>query len=221
MGDTIKIRSITQVTHDVKCFRTGKPPGFHFTSGQATDVAINQPGYEDQVRPFTFTCLDDDNYLEFTIKRYKERHGVTDRLHQLQPGDELVIGDAWGAIEYKGPGYFIAGGAGITPFISILRKLHKEKQLHGNTLFFSNKTAADIIYEQEISTMLGEQAVYLLTRETKPGYRSGHIDQQFILENIHDFNRQFYVCGPDKMVQDMVAALGEAGAATSALVFEK
>jgi len=221
MGHIIKIQSITQVTHDVKCFRTSKPIGFHFASGQATDLAINQPGYEEQVRPFTFTCLDEDNYLEFTIKRYEERHGITDRLHQLKLGDELLISDAWGAIEYKGPGYFIAGGAGITPFISILRKLSKEKQLAGNTLFFSNKTTADIIYETEISAMLHERAVYLLTRENRPGYKSGHIDKQFIQQHIRDFNRHFYVCGPDKMVQDMVAVLGKAGAATDALVFEK
>jgi ferredoxin-NADP reductase len=221
MSHTINIQSVTQVTHDVKCFRTSKPTGFHFVSGQATDLAINQPGFEEQVRPFTFTCLDSDKYLEFTIKRYADRHGITDRLHQLKTGDELLISDAWGAIEYKGPGYFIAGGAGITPFISILRKLHQEKQLAGNTLFFSNKTAADIIYGQEISNMLGERAVYVLTRENKPGYKSGHIDKSFIQQQVHDFKCHFYVCGPDKMVQDIVALLGETGAATDALVFEK
>jgi ferredoxin-NADP reductase len=221
MGHTVKIQSIAQVTHDVKCFRTSKPASFHFIPGQATDLAIKQPGFEEQLRPFTFTCLDSDEYLEFTIKRYADRHGVTDRLHQLKQGDELLISDAWGAIEYKGSGYFIAGGAGITPFVSILRKLHKEKQLTDNTLFFSNKTEADIIYRQEISEMLGERAVYLLTRENKPGYKNAHIDKQFIQQNIHDFNRHFYVCGPDKMVQDMVAVLGETGAATDALVFEK
>jgi ferredoxin-NADP reductase len=221
MGHTVTIQSIQQVTHDVKCFRTDKPAGFHFEPGQATDLAIQQPGLEEQLRPFTFTCLDSDEYLEFTIKRYADRHGVTDRLHQLKPGDKLIISDAWGAIEYKGPGYFIAGGAGITPFISILRKLYKEKKSDNNILFFSNKTAADIIYEQEISTMLGQGAVYLLTRENKPGYRSGHIGKAFILENIPDFSRHFYICGPDKMVQDITAVLGEAGAVASALVFEQ
>jgi predicted ferric reductase len=59
----------------------------------------------------------------------------TEQLRCLQSGDEMIIEDAWGAIEYKGPGYFIAGGAGITPFVAILRSLFNENKLAGNTLF--------------------------------------------------------------------------------------
>ena len=117
MKNIVSILSIQQITHDVKCFRIEKPAGYQFIPGQATDVAINKPGMEDQKRPFTFTALNEEPYLEFTIKRYKDHHGVTDQLHQLDVGDQIIIEDAWGAIEYKGPGYFIAGGAGITPFI--------------------------------------------------------------------------------------------------------
>jgi predicted ferric reductase len=43
-------------------------------------------------------------------------------LGKLKHGDELII-RVWGAIEYKGEGVFIAGGAGVTPFIAILRQL--------------------------------------------------------------------------------------------------
>jgi predicted ferric reductase len=43
------------------------------------------------------------------------------RIRKLKHGDELIIRDVWGAIEYKGEGVFIAGGAGVTPFIAILR----------------------------------------------------------------------------------------------------
>jgi ferredoxin-NADP reductase len=221
MKDIVRSLSIERVTHDVKCFRMEKPPGYHFTPGQATDVSINKPGFEEQTRPFTFTALNREPYLEFTIKRYEDRHGVTDQLHQLQPGDELIIRDVWGAIEYKGPGYFIAGGAGITPFISILRSLYAENKIGGNTLFFSNKTAADIIYEQELLHMLGSQAVFVLTRESKEGYRKGYIDREFIERNISDLQKHFYVCGPDKMVQDITDLLGKAGADTDSLVFEK
>jgi predicted ferric reductase len=42
------------------------------------------------------------------------------RIRKLKHGDELIIRDVWGAIEYKGEGVFIAGGAGVTPFIAIL-----------------------------------------------------------------------------------------------------
>jgi len=221
MEPIVKILSIIPVTHDVKSFRIEKPAGFRFVPGQATDVSIDKPGMEEEKRPFTFTCLNEDPYLEFTIKRYPDHHGVTDQIHQLVVGDSLIIRDAWGAIEYKGPGYFIAGGAGITPFLSILRQLHKENQLSGNTLFFSNKTSADIIYEQELAGMLGSEAVFLLSKENKPGYRSERIDEGFLRKYISDFSRHFYICGPDAMILELSGILTKLGAQPDAVVFEK
>lgn len=221
MKKFVRILAIEQVTHDVKCFKIEKPDGYQFISGQATDVAINKPGYEDQKRPFTFTSLNEDPYLEFTIKRYVERHAVTDEIHYLEVGDEFIIEEPWGAIEYKGPGYFFAGGAGITPFISILRKLHKENASAGNVLFCSDKTGDDVIYEPELIKILGDNAHFILTQQPKDGYKSGYINEAFIKENVTDISKHFYVCGPDKMVLDIVTLLQQRGAATDTVVFEK
>src|SRR5438552_3015611 len=102
MRHIVKIQEIKQVTHNVRCFRYDKPDGYTFVPGQATEVSINKPGWEKEKRPFTFTCLNEDPYLEFTIKRYADHDGVTNQLHQLSAGDELIIRDVWGAIEYKG-----------------------------------------------------------------------------------------------------------------------
>jgi glycine betaine catabolism B len=217
----VRILDIIQVTHDVKCFRIEKPAGYIFTPGKATDVSINKKGMVEERRPFTFTCLVEEAYLEFTIKRYPDHHGVTDLLHQLNPGDELIIEDAWGAIEYKGPGYFIAGGAGITPFIGILRALHKENRVADNTLFFSNKSSADIICEKELSQILQKRAVFILSRENKEGYKFGKINEKFIEEYVTDFSKYFYVCGPDLMVQEIVATLKKMGANPDTVVFEQ
>jgi ferredoxin-NADP reductase len=217
----VKIIHIHQVTHNVKCFRLEKPAGYEYLPGHATDVSINKPGLEEEIRPFTFTCLTREPYLEFTIKRYPDHHGVTDKLHQLSTGDELIIGDSWGAIEYKEPGYFIAGGAGITPFIAILRTLFDKKKTAGNKLFFSNKTAEDIIYKEELLKILGENVVFVLTKEKNARYINARINEKFIKEQISDFSRHFYVCGPDPMVAELVAGIQNAGASPDALVFEK
>ncbi len=221
MEKIVKILSVKEVTHDVKRFRLEKPLGYEFIPGQATDVSINTAEMRAELRPFTFTCLQDDTFLEFTIKRYPDHHGVTDKLHQLKAGDELIIRDVWGAIEYKGPGYFIAGGAGITPFLAILRDLQKKKMLEGNTLFFSNKTAADIIEETELKTMLGNNAVFILTKEKKQGYTDGHIDKAFLQNNIKDIQAHFYICGPDPMIASVNKDLTDLGAKADAVVFEK
>ena len=221
MRSIVKILNIRQVTHDVKCFQLEKPAGYTFEPGHATDVSINQPGFEEETRPFTFTSLVSAPYLEFTIKRYEDHHGVTDRLHRLIPGDELIIRDSWGAIEYKSPGYFIAGGAGITPFIAILRSLYEADKMGGNKLFFSNKRESDIIYEEELVKMLGHDVHFILTKENAGRYPFGRIDDAFLKDHIRDFKKVFYVCGPDKMVIDLTIALQKAGAETDALVFEK
>ncbi len=221
MKHIVRILEIKPVTHDVKCFRVQKPAGFQFIPGQATDLSINKPGFEEETRPFTFTSLNTDPYLEFTIKRYRDHHGVTDQLHQLLTGEELMISDSWGAISYKGPGYFIAGGAGITPFISILRSLYKEQKIGANTVFFSNKTAADIIYADELVKILGSHAVFTLTRAETSGFENSRIDEKFLKRHVIDFGLQFYVCGPDSMVAEITETLQKMGASADALVFEK
>jgi len=220
MEHIVKILEINQVTHDVKEFVTEKPEGFSFTPGQATVVSINKEGLKEEKRPFTFTSLHEDENLEFTIKIYSDVHGVTDAMDDLREGDELIINGPWGAIQYKGPGYFIAGGAGITPFIAILRKLKKEDRVDGNVLFFSNKTKKDIILEDELKDILGENAIFTLTREEYPGYHHGRIDEQFLKTHIDDFSKHFYVCGTPEMTREINRTLEKMGASSDSIVFE-
>ena len=215
------ILDITPVTHDVNRYRLEKPEGYRFHPGQATDVSINKTKWREEKRPFTFTCLNDDPFLEFTIKSYRDHDGVTKELGNLHPGDELIIRDVWGAIEYKGAGYFIAGGAGITPFIAILRQLHKDRKLDDNKLFFSNKTSRDIILKDEFATMMGEHAKFVITNEPDSLYYNGYINEEFLRKEVTDFSRNFYLCGPPKMVEALTETLQKLGASTDSVVFEK
>lgn len=217
----VKITEIENVTHDVKRFRCEKPQDYSFIPGQATEVSINKAGWQEERRPFTFTALNDSPYLEFVIKIYSDHPGVTNQLNSLNPGDELIVRDVWGAIEYKGPGYFIAGGAGITPFIAILRQLKKENALSGNTLFFSNKTDADIILKEELTTMLNDNAVFTVTNESSKVHYNSFINEQFLKEHINDFSKHFYLCGPPKMIEAIQQILIRFGASPESVVFEK
>jgi ferredoxin-NADP reductase len=221
MPDIVKILEIINVTHDVKHFRCEKPEGYHYNPGQATEVSINKDGWREERRPFTFTALNESPWLEFTIKIYSDHEGVTNELGKLKAGDELLINDVWGAIEYKGPGYFIAGGAGITPFIAIFRQLHKEGKADGNKLFFSNKTSRDIILKDELTTILGDNALYVISEEPGSQYYNGYIDEKFLKEQVKDVNKNFYLCGPPKMVEAMEIILKKLGASPEAVVFEK
>jgi ferredoxin-NADP reductase len=199
----VKILSIEPVTHNVKRFKVEKPAGYKYIPGQATEVVVYKPQWEKERRPFTFTSLNEWDHLEFTIKIYADHDGVTNQLGQLKSGDELLLHDVWGAIQYKGVGVFIAGGAGVTPFIAILRQLQHDHELDGNTLLFSNKTHKDIILKDEFSAMLGSRFINTLTQENIPGYDYHIIDEEYLRQKINNFDQQFYICGPDKMVKDV------------------
>ncbi len=209
------------VTHDVKHFIVSKPEGFSAVPGQGVELAIDRPGLSGEGRPFTPTGLADDRVLEFTIKAYADHPGVTRALHQLESGAELLMSEPFGTISYQGPGVFIAGGAGITPFLAILRSLARKGELRGQTLIFSNKTPADVICEKELRHLLGERCILTCTGAAAPGYMQRRVDRAFLQETIQDFGQHFYVCGPPPFMGAVNGALTELGASADSLVFER
>ena len=217
----VKIIDITQITHNVIRYQFEKPEGFKFTPGQANEVSINNEKWKNERRPFTFTCLNDKDHLEFTIKIYSDHDGMTNSLGKLIVGDEIIIREPWGTIHYEGKGVFIAGGAGITPFIAILRQLKKDSKTEGNTLIFANKTEADIIIKDELKDILGNNCIFILSQEKKDGYDHGRIDESYLKSKINDFNQNFYICGPPPMVLSLQKILPKLGAKIDNIVFER
>lgn len=223
----VKLLLKEPITHNVNRYIVEKPKGYKFMPGQATDVAINKEGWKDQKRPFTFTSLNEDHVLEFIIKNYnpkeyKDHDGMTWALKDLKPGDEVFIEDPWGTINYKGKGVFIAGGAGITPFIAIFKDLRNKGELKGNTLIFSNKTVRDVILQKELENIFGQNSLVLtLTQEENPGFEHGRVDSVFLKKHIADFNQNFYLCGPPPMVKSLRETLSSLGAKVDSIVFEK
>lgn len=221
MNHTVKLLMSQFVTHDVKHFIVSKPDGFSVVPGNGVELAIDQPGLREQGRPFTPTGLAADRVLEFTIKAYPAHEGVTQALHRLQPGAELLMSEPFGTISYQGPGVFIAGGAGVTPFLAILRDLGRTGNAAGQTLIFSNKTPRDVICEKELRELLGERCILTCTGAAAPGYENRRIDRAFLEQKISDFKQRFYVCGPPSFMEAVNDALTELGAQPQSLVFER
>ncbi|MGD8566840.1 MAG: FAD-binding oxidoreductase [Gammaproteobacteria bacterium] len=221
MSQTVKILMTEFLTHDVKRFIVSKPEDFIFKPGQGVELAINQKGWIEETRPFTPTSLTDDRVLEFTIKSYPQHNGVTQKLHELKAGDELLLSEPFGTITYHGPGTFIAGGAGVTPFVAIFRSLARQNKLENNSLVFSNKTPADIICEKEFKHYLQDRCILTCTREATSGYDNRRVDEAFLKENLDDFNQYFYVCGPKKFVSNINSTLEALGANSETVVFER
>ncbi|WP_029511368.1 FAD-binding oxidoreductase [Croceivirga radicis] len=220
MNHTVSIQDTGFVTHDVLQIKTDRPANFEFTPGQATEVAVLKDGYSNKKRPFTFTSLPSDGFLQFTIKIYPDHNGVTDKIQTLEKGDQLEISDAWGAISYKGPGTFIAGGAGVTPFISIFKDLADRNQLEENKLLFANKRERDIILDSKFNQWLGADFVNILSEEHNPKHAHGRMDKEFLQKNLKDKDKYVYICGPVPMINSVKEDLLEIGVEKDKIITE-
>lgn len=223
MTHTLTLQKIEPVTHDVHHLVFDRPEGYDFTPGQATELALDRDGWRDEKRPFTFVNLPDSDTLEFVIKSYPDHDGVTEHIAKLAAGDTVQIGDAWGAISDEGAGTFIAGGAGVTPFIAVLRdRARRNGSLADCTLVFSNKTDRDIILHDEFKSMPGLKTVFTVTDQDDPkdGVLAKTIDKDFLSEHTDTGSGKFYICGPEPMIDDIAAALGELGVEDGRIVTE-
>jgi len=217
----IELIKIEHVNHNVVHLVTNKPKDYAFTPGQATELSIDKEGWKNKKRPFTFTSLPDDDELEFTIKIYPSHSGVTEQIEKLEVGDQLLIGDAWGAINYRGKGTFIAGGAGVTPFLAILKDLNRKGELSGNKMFFGNDEEKDIIYKNNLQEWLGENLNLILSKEETEQFDHGHIDKDYLERHGLETTRPVYLCGPPPMMEAVEASLYEMGLSKSNLVKEE
>ncbi len=205
----VRIISTNYITPDVIKIVTEKPQHYSFIPGQATEISINKKGWIKEKRPFTFTCLPQHDYLEFSIKTYPSHKGVTNELLQLKEKDELILYDVFGAIAYKGEGIFIAGGAGVTPFICILRDLESKNLIGNNKLIFANKTKSDIILLTEFKKILDKNFINILSDEKAEGYAHGLITEDFLKAHISDLTKNVYICGPPSMMDAIEKQLAD------------
>lgn len=221
MADRIILKDLKPVTHDTNHYVFSRPEGLSFKPGQAAELAIDRDEWREEGRPFTFVSQPGDADIEFVIKSYPDHDGVTEQLAALKPGAELTLDGPFGAITDHGSGTFIAAGAGVTPFIPILRKHAREGKMDGCALLYSNKTARDIILRDEWEAMQGLRAEFVVTDEKADGLHHGQMDKDFLKSQISDFGQIFYICGPGGFVDDMRDALKDLGAEESSIITEE
>lgn len=220
MPNTVKIKSIEHLTHDVLRIIAEKPEGISYKPGQAVDITLTKPGWENEFRTFTFTSLQEDDHIEFSIKTYPSHEGVTAQLLSLNPGDEITLHDIYGDIAYKGEGLFIAGGAGITPFIAIFKKLEKDKAVGNNKLLFANKTKADIILEEKFNALLNGNFINVLSDEKTANDEHGYVSAELIKKYADANTKYYYLCGPPPMMEAVEKIFSTLGIPENAVVKE-
>jgi predicted ferric reductase len=150
----------------------------------------------------------------------------TRTIGALRPGDLVGIQAAFGRFSYVlGPDgrqlVFIAGGIGITPFMSMLRSMRDRGEERDVVLFYANRSEEDIAFRKELDSIeaLAAPRLRVIHVLEAPGAdwrgERGRIDRPMIEQYTGGLQgKVFYLCGPPPMMNALAAMLIDAGVAS-------
>lgn len=219
------VSEVRRESHDVVslCF-SGPVPSF--APGQFMLVRIRQDSRYSPSHPYTISSAPTDGFLRLSAK------GIGDystSLAEVSPGTRAIIEAPFGVFSYQNVGdadlVFVAGGIGITPFLSQLRELRATPEPRRVRLIWGNKTREDIAFTDELEAAQRElpdfALVHVLSNESWEG-ESGFIDEGLLRRYVPDFaTPEFFVCGPPAMMTTVIPALRGLGVDADRIHFER
>jgi ferredoxin-NADP reductase len=144
----------------------------------------------------------------------------TATLGETRPSDQAYVDMPFGVFTFLRHDaerlIFIAGGIGITPFMSMLRYIHDRKLRKEVILLWSNKQEKDIAFRAELEEMATEMAslkvLHILTRQDDWPGEKGRMNADKLKKHVGDFGKgEFFVCGPPPMMTDVQKTLSILG----------
>ena len=207
------VEEVTQETPDVRSFRLKPAEPVAFRPGQHLVMFLDVP--QDRVRDFSIASSPIDEFLLVATKFREPLSQFKQRMAQLKPGDEVEIKAAFGKFmlqdDMSVPAVLLAGGIGITPFISLIKYCTDRKLPLGITLLYSNRAPDDIAFRRELEEWArinqNFRLISTITDDASWPGQKGRIDEAMIRNYVQDLNSIFYICGPPGMVDGMTALL--------------
>jgi len=193
-----KIDEIIPRTYDVNSYRFARPPELAYKPGQFFFVTIKQ-GDKELTHHFSFsTSPTEKDFFEFTKKLTDHEYSVA--LKAAKAGAWAKIDASYGEFTFEGE-YpkiaLLAGGIGITPFISIC-KYATDKRLNTKiTLFYGCRTEKDIAFKQELEQMQEENKnlkIVFIVNEATPQWKGavGLITAEMIQKELPDYMENMF-----------------------------
>ncbi len=210
-----------QIAQNTFEFTFTKKEPIPYISGQYMQWSL--PHHKEDVRGtkryFTIASSPYDEDIKLGVKILDNGSTFKKELADLQKGDTLLVnsirGDFVLPADTTKAVVCIAGGIGITPFISMLRTLLHTKEKRSLSLFYFVNQREDIAYKdvlQEVKDTLGITTVVSLSKETAEGYESGMLTKEMLGVHIKSItDTYFYISGPPMMVsayKDFLISLG-------------
>ncbi len=195
-----------------------------FSSGQYLEWTLAHKAYDSRGirRHFTIASAPTDNTIRLGVKFYTPASSFKKTLMSLRRGNTLVASQLSGDFvmpkDKNKKLVFIAGGIGITPFISMIRGLKDTNKFRDIVLLYANKMSKDTAYQDilETSSANGVRTVYAFENEPEVSGGIATINADVIREQVPDFlERIFYISGPHGMVVGIGRVLREMGVPSS------
>ncbi|MEO6077320.1 MAG: hypothetical protein ABIP54_00860, partial [Candidatus Andersenbacteria bacterium] len=158
-------------------------------------------------RHFSLLSAPNAEQLAIAVKFYDKPSSYKQSLRELKVGQEIIAANLGGDFTLprgfeKKKLAFIAGGIGITPFISMLEHIIVEQKKCDITMLYSLKTINDAGFVEVIekARQYGVNTVYNI----------GTLEESMIQKEVPDYvERMWYISGPQLMVQAFEKKLGD------------
>ncbi|WP_404301693.1 ferredoxin--NADP reductase [Alicycliphilus denitrificans] len=220
---TVRLLAKEPVAQGTMAFHLEKPAGFEFRAGQAFEVIL--PGGaegEDGRHAFSIVSAPHEGELVFATRMRDSKFKRA--LGALPLGASLDIDGPFGSLilhkKAERPGVLIAGGIGITPFMSMLRSAAEQRREQILVLLYSNRRPEDTAFLAELQALARRHpGLRLMATMTDMAHSTqawdgatGYIDSAFVRRALQGLAAPiFYVSGPPALVEAMRNALEQAG----------
>ena len=214
-----------EIADGTMAFHFEKPAGFSFKPGQAIDVVLSTPpGAEPQSARHTFSIVSAPFQGELVVATRMRDSAFKRALKALPIGSSAMLEGPFGSLTLHNasarPAVFIAGGIGITPFMSILRQAAKDQLRQRLLLLYSNRRPEDTAFLAELQRLERQNRSFRLvatmtemSKSTRPWKgETGLINEDFVRRNVGDLSVPiYYLVGPPGMVEAMRHTLNQIG----------
>jgi len=166
----------------------------NYKSGQFIFASFKQKGLK-EYHPFTISSSPSEKNLRLTIK---ELGDFTEKLGNLKIGTRVFVEGPYGKF-YLNKNFeqiWIAGGIGITPFLSMARHLKPEKNID---LFYSVNDIKDAVFADELKKLSNKnfKVHFIYTSKEKK------LDVNYIMKKTGFKDKEILICGPVGMMVDL------------------
>ena len=220
----MRVLEVIQETPTVKTFRLVPQTGFPapFLAGQYINLTVEVQGIVTG-RPYTISSppTQRDHY-DITVREVPGGL-VSGYLHQqVGPGDCLDCSGPAGHFHFNPlfhdpVSVFIAGGCGLTPFISMIRQMADRSAEREIYLFYGHSTVNEALFHDEL-VELAERTPGLtyvpVVEQPPPGYQGcqGLVSGRLLQETLGDLTgKTYYLCGPQGLYNYCLNQLGSLG----------